>query len=152
VPAMTTFTIDDVDQNIRDVPTQYGPMKDYRLSLMASGETTPVIASWLRKASSPAPVRGQQIEGALEDTEYGKKFREQRQMPIGSSGGGGKSYAADPKKQAAIAMEASQKVAVDIMRLYYQQAAKAPDSAGELVSQVKQVAAALFGQIEEVSK
>jgi hypothetical protein len=149
---LTTFTIDDVDQNIRDVPTQYGPMKDYRLFLMAPGETTPVIASWLRKASSPAPVRGQQIEGALEDTEYGKKFREQRQMPIGSSGGGGKSYAADPKKQAAIAMESSQARAVDLMRIWLDNGGEKPESAKELVTMTKQIAAAFFGQVEEVSK
>jgi hypothetical protein len=148
---MTTFTIDDVDQNIRDVPTQYGPMKDYRLSLMASGETTPVIASWLRKASSPAPVRGQQIEGALEDTEYGKKFREQRQMPIGSSGGGGKSYAADPKKQAAIAMEASQKVAIDALRLLAEFGDWKPEKE-KLSLTLTSLARVLYDQIEEVSK
>jgi hypothetical protein len=148
---LTTFTIDDVDQNIRDVPTQYGPMKDYRLFLMAPGETTPVIASWLRKASSPAPVRGQQIEGALEDTEYGKKFREQRQMPIGSSGGGGKSYAADPKKQAAIAMEASQKVAIDALRLLAEFGDWKPEKE-KLSLTLTSLARVLYDQIEEVSK
>jgi hypothetical protein len=149
---VTTFTIDDVDQNVRDVDTQYGAMKAYRLSLMPPEGTTPVIASWLRKASSPAPQKGQQIEGLLEDGQYGKKFREQRQMPIGSSKGSGRSYEADPKKQAAIAMEACHKVAVDLLRLAAEHGDYKPASAGEVTQQVKQVSAALFGQIEEVSK
>jgi hypothetical protein len=154
---MTTFTIDDVDQNVRDVDTQYGAMKAYRLSLMGPDATTPVVASWLRKASSPAPVVGQQVTGDLEDGQYGKKFREAKQFPQGSSGGRSGSYAADPKKQAAIALEHSQKVAVDILKLAYEMKVYPPDSrektqVSDMASDVRLIAAALYQQIEEVSK
>jgi hypothetical protein len=49
-------------------------------------------------------------------------------------------------------MEACHKVAVDLLRLAAEHGDYKPTTAGEVTQQVKQVSAALFGQIEEVSK
>ena len=101
---MPTFTITDVSPNVRDWNSQQGgPMKEYRVHL-AEGDQRHMNVEWSRKATSPAPTEGQQVEGTLEDRgQHGLKLK-----VAPSFGGGGFARPEDPKRAARILRQHSQ--------------------------------------------
>jgi len=103
-------------------------------------------------AGQPAPVVGAALEGSVE---YDEKFQEfkfkgARKGPYNGRSGAPRDFKADPVKQAAIAMEASQKAAVEIVRLAHD--IGAPDTAeglGHVRGVVQEVAGLLYEQIQK---
>lgn len=97
---------------------------------------------------NPPPAEGATIEG-----EIGKPFREgqlpeferARKGPYSGRSGAPRDFKADPVKNAAIAAEASQKVAVDVIRL----ALDTKQDPADVCRQVKAVAESLFEQIQK---
>jgi len=110
---MPTFTITDVSPNVRDWNSQQGgPMKEYRVHL-AERDQRHMNVEWSRKATSPAPTEGQQIEGTLEDRgQHGLKLK-----VAPSFGGGGFARPEDPKRAARILRQHSQDMAMQAIRL-----------------------------------
>ena len=148
---MAMFTITGVDTKVRDWQSEHGTMRAYNIKLTDAAGTEH-LAEWSRKLSSPAPAPGP-IEGELVQSQYGLRFK--KTQTGGGGGGGSREYKADPAKQRAIAMEAAQKVAVDVLRLAMEQGVwKAPDErpVSEMAGVVKTIAQSLFTQIEEVAK
>lgn len=68
-------------------------------------------AELVQKEETPAPKQGDVLEGTLESTEYGQKFK--KEQSFGGKGGGGKS----PKERAEIRRMASQKCALELLRI-----------------------------------
>jgi len=110
---MPTFTITDVSPNVRDWNSQQGgPMKEYRVHL-AEGDQRHMNVEWSRKATSPAPTEGQQVEGTLEDRgQHGLKLK-----VAPSFGGGGFARPEDPKRAARILRQHSQDMALRVLTL-----------------------------------
>jgi len=108
-----TFTITDVSPNVRDWNSQQGgPMKEYRVHL-AEGDQRHMNVEWSRKATSPAPTEGQQIEGTIEDRgQHGLKLK-----VAPSFGGGGFARPEDPKRAARILRQHSQDMALRTLEL-----------------------------------
>jgi hypothetical protein len=74
---VTTFTVTDATL-LKDIPDgQYGPAKVFMLKLQEYGQQ-PVEAEWYTKAATPLPAAGSSIEGDLEQTQYGLKFKRAR--------------------------------------------------------------------------
>jgi len=105
---MPVYTITDVSQNVRDWNSQQGgPMKEYRVHL-SSGDEKHMNVEWSRKATSPAPTEGQQVEGTIEDRgSHGLKLK-----VAPSFGGGGFARPEDPKRAARILRQHSQDMAM----------------------------------------
>jgi hypothetical protein len=146
---MPSFTVLAVDGKVRDWQSEHGTMRAYKINLRGQ-DGTEHTAEWSRKLSSAAPEVGQTLEGEIVQGQYGARFKKTQ-----AGGGGSREYKADPAKQRAIAMEAAQKVAVDILRLAMDQGVwKAPEEkpVGEMAGVVKTIAQSLFSQIEEVAK
>ena len=116
---MPTYTITDVSSNVRDWNSQQGgPMKEYRVHLQGTGPSDPQILNveWSRKATSPAPTEGQQVEGTLEDRgQHGLKLK-----VAPSLGGGGFARPEDPKRAARILRQHSQAMALNLLALRYE--------------------------------
>ena len=74
--------------------TDFGQMADYALSL-ADPNGNEIGCTWSRKVTSPAPSG--EIEGDIEETKWGKKFK-QAKGSFGSFGGGGAK--ANPREHA----------------------------------------------------
>lgn len=112
---MTVYTIEAVGDP-RPWENDKGNFLAYPLKIKDHAGT--LEAEWSRKTTSPAPQLGTQIEADLETSQYGNKLRNVKTP--GSGGGGGSTrdepYRADPKKQAAIAMEHSHKLAWEMAR------------------------------------
>jgi hypothetical protein len=111
---MPSYTITAVQPEPRAWnSTKGGPMLSYRVTLRNEQGAEKPNVEWARKATSPAPAVGQTIEGTVEDGQYGPKFKAAQQM---GGGGGGGGRPRDPAERRSIAMQASQKVAVDAVR------------------------------------
>lgn len=110
---MPVFTITDVSTNVRDWSSERGgPMKEYRVHLNGDGQDH-MNVEWSRKATSPAPAPGQQIDGTLEDRgSHGLKFK-----ALPSLGGGGFGRPEDPKRAARIKRMHSQEMALIAIKL-----------------------------------
>lgn len=93
---MSKFVVKKVSEP-KEFEGQYGKMSTYTLMGELDGELDSVQLN--TKSSSPAPKIGDELEGTVETTQYGKKFK--KSAPQGSGGGysGGKS---DPETQSAI--------------------------------------------------
>lgn len=124
--------------------TKGGPMLAYRIDLRSLDGTIIHDAEWSRKPDSPAPAIGQSIEGDIEQTNYGPKFRPAQQP--GGARGGGRSIA----ERHEIAMQHAQKCAVTILELAATQGDYRPPTVAEVTAQAKTIAAALFEQIREL--
>lgn len=76
---------------LKDRESQYGQMTDYMLVFKdgSAGEMS-------QKASTPAPKTGDTLDGTIEDTQYGPKFRKTKQ----AGGFGGQAY--NPEREASI--------------------------------------------------
>lgn len=80
---------------------KYGPMVDYYLTVTDSqGVDTPRV-TLPQKASSPAPTIGQVLDGNIDNTPNGLKFK--KAFSPGGGGGGGGGRPKDPQERAAIA-------------------------------------------------
>lgn len=96
--------------------TQYGEMADIALSL----EGVESEVSWFTKATTPLPAAGEKIEGTIEESQYGPKFKKAR-----AGGGGGRPYKPRPDdapevyaaKQAQIVAQHSQDMALRVLEL-----------------------------------
>lgn len=71
--------------------------------------TTGEEAEWYTRATNPPPVQGAQMDGTIEDSSYGKKFKKTRK-----EGGGGGRF--DPEKDKKITRLAAQKAAVELLK------------------------------------
>ena len=135
---MPTYTVTDVSPNVRDWSSQQGgPMKEYRVHLN-DGSQDHMNVEWSRKQSSPAPVKGQQIEGTLEDRgSHGLKLK-----VAPSFGGGGFARPEDPKRAARILRQHSQDMALRTIEVALQHGMypEPPEDGAALLSAVKQLA------------
>lgn len=110
---MSTFTIDSVQDYPREWnSTKGGPMLSYKINVTDEAGAKTLAVEWARKKDSPAPVVGQTLDGAIEPTDYGPKFKAAQ----GSFGGGGGGRQRDPKETAAIQRMAAHKAAVGLIQ------------------------------------
>ena len=72
--------------------SKFGKMVKYTVQFDGEAEAVEIV----QKPESPEPKTGDEVEGDIETTQYGRKFKRERQ---GYNGGGGKS---DPATQKAI--------------------------------------------------
>jgi hypothetical protein len=125
-----------------------GPMLSYRMTLRNAQGAELSNVEWSRKQDSQPPAVGQSIEGEVDTTgEYGPKFKA-AQRPGGTGGGGG-GRPRDPAERRSIAMQHAQKCAVTILEVAASHGDYRPPNAGDVVTQVKAVAAALFQQVQQ---
>jgi hypothetical protein len=130
------------------------PMLEYRIDLKGPNSEGAIVdvqnVEWSRKAESPAPKPGQRlnVEKFEDRGPRGLKLHlVQQQTPTGSYGprnGSSRDFRADPVKQAAIAAESAQKVAVDTIRL----AIETKQDPAEMAQQVVEVSRVLLEQIK----
>lgn len=119
----------------------YGPMQTIRLKLRNEQGKEKGGVDWYAKASTPVPQAGTQLFGDVTQTDYGWQFKKARTAPVGGSS---RDFRADPVKQAAIAAESAQKVAVDTIRL----AIETKQDPAEMARQVVEVSRVLLEQIK----
>lgn len=122
---------------------KHGPMQVISLVLQEYGQSTSVNAEWFTKASTPLPEAGSQLEGEVKPGQYGNDFKK---AATGFGGGGG-GRSKPPEERRSIAMQHAQKCAVTILQVAAEHGDYKPPNAGDVVGQVKTVAAALFDQV-----
>ena len=93
------------DNAPREWQGKYGANIDYKLKL--EGQDGIVVLT--QKPDSKPPVEGQELLGTIESTQYGYRFKKERQQNFGSP----KGNFAQPKDEEAIARSVSLKAAVD---------------------------------------
>jgi len=147
---MPVYTITDVSSNVRDWSSQQGgPMKEYRVHL-SSGDEKHMNVEWSRKATSPAPTEGQQVEGTLEDRgSHGLKLK-----VAPSFGGGGFARPEDPKRAARILRQHSQDMALRTIALALEHGMypDPPKDGSDLMSAVRQLADWFDADAEKAAK
>lgn len=79
---MSEYKIQAVSTETRQYDTKFGPMISYKLKL--EGHDTPVELG--QKSTTPAPQEGQTLNGHIEETQYGPKFK--KEQAFGGGGGG----------------------------------------------------------------
>lgn len=94
----------------------YGPKKVVALELRDSAEVLH-NAEWFTNASTPLPAAGTQLDGELEDGQYGKKFKPSQVRGGGGGFRGGRGTS--PQEQASIRAS----VALDKAHIGIEQAA-----------------------------
>ena len=147
------YTVVQAEKTADKPDRGYGPMQTIRLKLRNEQGRERAGIDWYAKATTPVPAAGTQLFGDVNKTDYGWQFKKARTGPPGGFSGAGRDFKADPVKQAAIAMEASQKAAVEIVRLAHDIGA---DNTAEGLAHVRQVvqdvAGALYEQIQQAMK
>lgn len=143
---MPVYTITAVGDQVRDWDaTKGGPMKSYRVTLRNAEGNELANVEWARKATSPKPEVGQSVDGDVDTSgQYGPKLKLAQQ-----AGGGGFSRSKPPEERRSIAMQHAQKCAVTILEVAAAHGDYKPPNAGDVVGQVKTLAAALFQQVME---
>ncbi|HEX6024385.1 MAG TPA: hypothetical protein VFZ00_20520 [Solirubrobacter sp.] len=146
---MPAYEIVQVGENPRTWhATQGGEMRAYRLTLRNADGREMQNVEWSRKVTSPAPTVGQKVEGTVDTSgSHGPKFK---MAPTSSYSGGGKTR--DPAERKAIAMQASQKVAVDAARLAIDAGVLKPTSQQDVSAAVLAFADDFFRQVEQVAR
>lgn len=114
---MAEFTIKTAAEKKRFQGSKGGEFVVYNVTFQ-DGQT----AEWVKKAESKAPVEGEKVEGALEPTQYGAKFKP-AQAAFGGKGGG-----KSPAEKAEIARMHSQEMAIRWVHVL-QMRGKVPDDA-----------------------
>lgn len=125
-----------------------------KLAVLEAGGVTPQNVTLFCNKWQPVPAVGSTIEGDIQPPKQ-DGWTPELKPPRKSGGGGGKDFKADPAKQAAIAVESAQKVAIDVLRLAMEQGVwKAPDDrpVAEMTGVVKTIAQSLYAQITEASE
>lgn len=119
----------------KEVDGQHGPMQVIALTL-DDGTASPIAAEWFTKASTPIPAPGERLDGTLEDSQYGKKFKKAQQQGFG----GGRR---DPQTEKRITRQHSQDMGIQTLRLAIELGAlKASEvtTVKEIVQRVKTLA------------
>lgn len=132
---MPTYEITDVSQNKREWSSQLGgPMVEYRVHL-ANGDERHMNVEWSRKATSPAPTAGQQVEGTLEDRgSHGMKLK------VAPAFGGGNfgPRPEDPARAKRIVRQHSQEMSLRLyLGLLAQGVIEAPGSVSEALPRLR---------------
>lgn len=106
-----SYTITAVSDQVRQWASEKaGPMNSYRVTLKdTAGVDTPNV-ELAQKAATPAPQVGQALDGNLDQTPYGLKFKKAFN---GAGGGGGGGRPKSPEEQAQIAASVALKWAVE---------------------------------------
>jgi hypothetical protein len=124
---------------------QSGNMQDVALALTGP-DGVELTASWFAKMGETLPQPGSQVEGSIEQSQYGPKWKPVRQ---GGGGGGGRGWQPEPpEKRRSIAMQHCQKCAVELLAVGAQHGPYTPpERISELAEHVRVVADALFKQV-----
>jgi hypothetical protein len=146
VPA--NYTVVEAEKTADKPDRGYGPMQTIRLKLRNEQGNERDGISWYAKATTALPAAGSQVFGDVTKTDYGWQFKKARTGPVS---GPSRDFKADPVKQAAIAMEASQKAAVEIVRIGVENKLWAPGDQpiAEMTAAVKATTEKLFEQIQQ---
>src|SRR5688500_4252543 len=96
---------------VKDVQSKYGALKVYSVQFEGSDDWVEVN----QKPESAAPAVGQELEGNIEDTPYGKRFKKAQ----GAGGSFGGSRVQDPATRSSIERQSALKASVDAVRDYY---------------------------------
>lgn len=133
----STYTVVEAEK-VSDKPDRgYGPMQTIRLKLRNEQGNERAGITWYTKATTPVPAAGSQLFGEAKEGQYGWEFKKAQQGGYNGRSGAARDFKADPVKQAAIAMEASQKAAVEIVRTDLD------------LDRVRMVAQVLYAQIQQ---
>lgn len=76
-----TYTVQFVSPETRQYETKFGPMVAYKVKFAEAADTVDIS----QKPTSPAPYVGQTMDGHIEETQYGHKFKKE----YNQGGGGG---------------------------------------------------------------
>jgi hypothetical protein len=140
------FTVQKIKQ-VQAGETDKGPWTKHKVRIETADGVKDVLL--FCNQYSPVPAEGSTIEGEIGDPyKPGQlpEFKRARKGAYGGRNGSSRDFKADPVKQAAIAMEASQKAAVEIVRMRYEHDLENADA---LVEGVQMVAARLYEQIQQ---
>jgi hypothetical protein len=116
VPSYTLTSL----QKKKEFDGKYGKSIVYRVGL--EGPDGPTTAEMVLKAATRPPAEGDRLEGTLEETDFGLKFK---RAQAGGFGGGGPRQE-DPKKSAAIGRMHAQGMALEYAAIRERQG-KLPD-------------------------
>jgi hypothetical protein len=94
----------------KEITTQNGKFKVYSIQLEGVG-----WVELMQKPETAAPNAGQELEGTVEDTQYGKRFKKAQ----GAGGSFGGNRAQDPATRSSIERQSALKASVDAVRDYY---------------------------------
>jgi hypothetical protein len=147
--AIPSYTITEVSPQVRDWSSNAGgPMKGYRVSLQNGQGQVMANVEWSRKATSPPPTVGQQVEGDVDTSgQYGPKFKAAQSGGYGGGGGGGRPR--DPAERRSIAMQHAQKCAVSVLEVAAAHGDYVPPNAGDVATHVKTIARLLWLQVKD---
>lgn len=67
-----SYVISDISTDISTYSSQHGDFKSYKVRFNQTGDDVIQIS---QKASTPAPKVGDTLEGSIEETSFGKKFK-----------------------------------------------------------------------------
>lgn len=139
---MTSFTVTAVEQAANGTSESGGPWTRQKLTLK-SGEQT-VQASLFCNKFTPVPDVGAVLDGEIKAPKQ-EGWLPELVLPRQGGKGGGKS----PAERRSIAMQHAQKCAVTILEVAAAHGDYRPPNAGDVVGQVKTIAAALFEQVAQ---
>ncbi len=107
---MPTFRVDACEVK-KELPEKdgKGPFVIYQLLLGDGVSDRPIEAELLQKPSTAAPTVGQRIDGTVEKTDFGNRFKKDK--PAFNGGG----RVEDPKKSAEIRRMACQRAAIELL-------------------------------------
>ena len=147
---MPSYTIAAVSPEVRDWSSQKGgPMRSYRVTLRNAQGQELANVEWARKQSSPPPAVGQTVEGDVDTSgQYGPKFKALQQGGGGGGGGGG-GRPRDPAERRSIAMQASQKVAVDAVKAVVDAKLWSPTDPQQFATALMAVADRLYLRVQD---
>jgi hypothetical protein len=104
---MPTFTVKNAIKTSDKPDKGYGPMQEIALVLQGDDPSAPeVSASWYTSIKTDVPQAGARLEGDVELTQYGTKFKKAK--GAGFAGGGGRS----PEDRKSIVRQHSQEMAL----------------------------------------
>lgn len=139
-----TFTVQAASQK-KTVPgtNGRGDMQVINLTLVEADGSIKA-AEWFTKIDTPLPQQGAKLDGELQAGQYGLSFKKAGGGGFGGGGGGRKD---SPETRRSIAMQHAQKCAVTVLSVAAEHGDYTPPNAGDVVSQVKTVAQALYLQV-----
>lgn len=123
----------------------YGPMQEIELVLQEYGQAEEISASWYTKRETALPDAGSRIEGELEPSQFGLKFKKAKGAGGGFRGGGGKS----PEERRSIAMQSSAARAVEIVRIAVDAGLWKPETPEAVTTAALRVADRVFDRVQK---
>jgi hypothetical protein len=109
------FTVKSASQKSTK-QTEYGPMQSIDLVLQEYGTVEEIGAEWYTKATTPLPQPGSQLEGEIQPSQYGRKFKKAASGFGGGRAGGGRS----PEESRRIVRQHSQSRALQYVEFAHQ--------------------------------